>query len=81
MNSPAKAMGIIPEPAKAMVQCHQGVGGSPGVPAKTSLTGLTAPRHVTHKPRLGAQAPGPIPSAHRPIAIIDQPTGPITAQN
>ncbi|KAF3512878.1 hypothetical protein F2Q69_00005809 [Brassica cretica] len=48
---------------------------------QTSLTGLNAPRHVTHKPRLVSQAPGPIPSAHRPIAIIDQPTGPVTAQN
>ncbi|KAF3547719.1 hypothetical protein DY000_02006541 [Brassica cretica] len=43
---------------------------------QTSLTGLNAPRHVTHKPRLVFQAPGPIPRAHRPIAIIDQPTGP-----
>ncbi|KAF3503722.1 hypothetical protein F2Q69_00042360 [Brassica cretica] len=45
---------------------------------QTSWNCQTSPGHVQNKPTRIAHAPGSIPRAHRPIAIIDQPTGPMT---
>ncbi|KAF3501937.1 hypothetical protein F2Q69_00042363 [Brassica cretica] len=47
---------------------------------QTSWNCQTTPGHVQNKPTRIAHALGSIPRAHRPIAIIDQPTGPVIAR-